>query len=321
MIKPAAESIMKVSTKKIKKYKVQSANSGPRVLITAGVHGDEYEPILVAMELINSLPGILESGSVTIVPVTNESAYVHGSRFGEDGLDLARTCPGSPEGTITERTASQISALIKKADYFIDMHTGGLAYDVYPLAGYMLHPSPEILQKQQEMAKAFNLPLVWGTDYRPEGRTLSVARDAKVPAIYVEYGGGTGVRSKAIRDYKVGVMNVLRYLNILKDPFNNPAARDKYWIEDHRHDSGYLQGKMPSPVDGIFVAEVKIGDKIKAGELFGKVIESFSGKQVDLYADIDGLVFLLRTMVKVKPGDALGGIMPIGSLNERVIYE
>lgn len=307
--------------KLVKSYRVDSGKAGPKVLLTAGVHGDEYEPMLTAMQLINELPGLLKSGSVTIVPLTNESAYAHGSRYGEDGLDLARICPGNAAGTITERVASQISTFIKKADYFIDMHTGGLAYDIYPLAGYMLHSSPEILKKQQELALAFNLPLIWGTDYRPEGRTLSVARDAKIPAIYVEYGGGTGIRTKAILDYNGGVLNVLRYLNMLKDPVNNLAVCDKYWIEDHRQDSGFLQGKMPSPADGIFVANVKIGDKVKAGELFGKLIESFSGKQVDLYADIDGLVFLLRTMVKVKPGDALGGIMPIRSLNERVIYE
>jgi len=307
--------------KLVKFYRVDNGKAGPKVLLTAGVHGDEYEPMLTAIQLINELPGLLKSGSVTIVSLTNESAYAHGSRFGEDGLDLARICPGSPNGTITERAASHISTLINEADYFIDMHTGGLTYDIYPLAGYMLHPFPEVLKKQQEMAKAFNLPLVWGTDYRPEGRTLSIARDAKVPAIYVEYGGGTAIRTKVIQDYKAGVFNVLRYLNMLKDPIDNQAVCDKYWVEDHRQDSGFLQGKMPSPVDGIFVAEVKIGDKIKAGELFGRVIESYTGKQVDLYADIDGLVFLLRAMVKVKPGDALGGIMPIRSLNERVIYE
>lgn len=300
---------------------IDSGTSGPRVLLTAGVHGDEYEPILTAMELLSSLPGCLVNGSVTIVPLSNESAYDQGSRFGEDGLDLARVCPGSPNGTITERAASLISALINEADYFIDMHTGGLSYDIYPLAGYMLNPSPEVLRKQQEMAIAFNLPLVWGTDYRPEGRTLSVARDANVPGIYVEYGGGTGIRTKVIQDYKSGVMNVLRYLNMLKDPTTIQTQCDKYWIEDYRQDSGYLQSKMPSPVDGIFVAEVKIGDMIKTGELFGRVIESLSGKQVDLFADTDGLVFLLRTIVKVKQGDALGGIMPIGYLNEKVIYE
>ena len=306
--------------KLVKSYHIDSGKAGPKFLLTAGVHGDEYEPILTAIDLISSLPGCLVNGSVTIVPVSNESAYDNGSRFGEDGLDLARICPGSSNGTITEIAASHISALVKEADYFIDMHTGGLSYEIYPLAGYMLHPSPEVLKKQQEMAIAFNLPLVWGTDSRPEGRTLSVARDAEVPAIYVEYGGGTGTRSNVVQAYKSGVMNVLRYLNMLKDPIIQIEC-DKYWIEDYRQDSGYLQGKMPSPVDGIFVANVKIGDMIKAGEVFGKVIESISGKQVDLYADIDGLVFLLRTIVKVKPGDALGGIMQIGSLNEKVIYE
>ena len=306
--------------KLVKSYHIDSGKAGPKFLLTAGVHGDEYEPILTAIDLISSLPGCLVNGSVTIVPVSNESAYDNGSRFGEDGLDLARICPGSSNGTITEIAASHISALVKEADYFIDMHTGGLSYEIYPLAGYMLHPSPEVLKKQQEMAIAFNLPLVWGTDSRPEGRTLSVARDAEVPAIYVEYGGGTGTRSNVVQAYKSGVINVLRYLNMLKDPIIQIEC-DKYWIEDYRQDSGYLQGKMPSPVDGIFVANVKIGDMIKAGEVFGKVIESISGKQVDLYADIDGLVFLLRTIVKVKPGDALGGIMQIGSLNEKIIYE
>lgn len=301
-------------------YYIDSGSAGPSVLLTAGVHGDEYEPILTAMELISSLPGCLVNGSVTIVPVSNESAYAHSSRFGADGLDLARLCPGSPDGSISERAASQISALINEADYFIDMHTGGLSYDIYPLAGYMLHSSPEVLRKQQEMAFAFNLPLVWGTDYRPQGRTLSAAKDAEVPAIYVEYGGGTGTRTKVIQEYKAGVMNVLSYLKMLKDP-TIPTECDKYWVEDYRQDSGYLQGKMPSPVDGIFVAHVKIGDMIKTGELFGKVIEPVSGKQVNLFADKDGLVFLLRTLVKVKPGDALGGIMPIGYINKRVIYE
>ena len=304
----------------IKVHRIDSQRPGPNLLLIAGVHGDEYEPILAALELVKDLPGLLESGSVSIVPISNESAYMCGMRMGEDGLDLARTCPGNSKGTVTERAASEISILIRKSDYLIDMHTGGLSYDIYPLAGYMLHPSPEVLKKQQEMAIAFNLPLVWGTDSLLEGRTLSVARDAEVPAIYVEYGGGAGTRPNVVQVYKSGVMNVLRYLNMLKDPIIQTEC-DKYWIEDYRQDSGYLQGKMPSPVDGIFVANVKIGAMIKAGEVFGKVIESISGKQFDLYADIDGLVFLLRTIVKVKPGDALGGIMQIGSLNEKVVYE
>jgi len=168
---------------------------------------------------------------------------------------------------------------------------------------------------------AFHLPLVWGTDYRPDGRTLSIARDANIPAIYLEYGGGTGIRNNVILDYTEGFLNVLRYLNMIKRPVDSVLSKDKFWIEDHRQDSGYLQGKMPSPSEGIFVPEVKIGDQIKKGQLFGKVIESFSGKSVDVYADKNGLVFLLRIMVKVKSGDALGGILPIESISKKVVYE
>jgi predicted deacylase len=82
-----------------KVFYIDSGCPGSRVLLTAGVHGDEYEPILTAIELISSLPGCLVNGSVTIVPFCNESAYDSSSRFGEDGLDMARICPASPKGT------------------------------------------------------------------------------------------------------------------------------------------------------------------------------------------------------------------------------
>jgi len=311
---------MKKSTL-IKSYCIDTNKSGPHVLVTAGVHGDEYEPILAAMELINHLSDVLESGRVTVVPVTNETAYFNQSRYGEDGLDLARVCPGNPEGTVTERVADQISALIGQADYFVDMHTGGLAYDIYPLAGYMLHHSPTVLEMQREMALNFNLPLVWGTDPRPNGRTLSVARDANIPAIYLEYGGGTGVRTHVVAAYRNGFVNLLKSLGMAKPSVQEMAVKDKYWIEDHRPDSGHLQAKMPSPSEGIFIAEVEIGDQLVQGQVFGKVVEPFSGETVPVYAGIGGLVFLLRKMVKVKAGDALGGIMPIQELNKRVTYE
>lgn len=45
------------------------------------------------------------------------------------------------------------------------------------------------------MARAFGLPLIWGTDPTLPGRSLSVARDANVPAIYAEYLGGGRLNS------------------------------------------------------------------------------------------------------------------------------
>jgi predicted deacylase len=312
---------MKVNTEMIDYQRITGTLPGPHVLLSAGVHGDEYEPMLAARELIRVLEGKVVSGSVTVVPVVNTSAYAHASRCGEDGLDLARICPGNATGSVSEQTADRISALIREADYYVDMHTGGLAYDIFPLAGYMLHLSPEVLEKQREMALAYNLSIVWGTDYRPNGRTLSVARDANIPAIYLEYGGGTGFRESVVAAYKAGFINLLKHLKMIDEPAQTSPATDRYWVEDHRPDSGYLQAKMPSPTDGVFITELKPGDFIRAGQRWGRVIDAVSGDATDVISETAGLAFLLRAMVKVKKGEALGGVLPIEKPGKIVIHE
>jgi predicted deacylase len=277
--------------------------------------------MLAATELIGELPGLLSAGELLVVPVAHESAYFNQTRRGADGLDLARTCPGNITGSVTEQTAHHISKLIMQADYLVDMHTGGLMYDISPLAGYMLHCSDEVLEKQRSMAHAINLPIVWGTEPGPLGRTLSVARDANIPAIYLEYGGGTGLRSQVVNAYKDGVVNLLRHLQMIDGepallPFEN-----RFWVEDHRTDSGFLQGKMPSPADGIFEKHVNIGDVVVKGQKWGRVINPVSGEFKSVHADMDGLAFLIRNIVKVKKGDSLGGILPIRQPGKITIYE
>jgi predicted deacylase len=305
----------------IKFKKLSGGRPGPRLLLIAGIHGDEYEPMLAASALIEGLPGLLSAGEVVVVPVANDSAYASRARCGSDGLDLARTCPGHLNGTVTEQTAHHISKLIRNADYLVDMHTGGLMYDISPLAGYMLHPSAEVLEKQRQMAKAFNLPIIWGTEPGPEGRTLSIARDAHIPAIYVEYGGGTGLRPAVIKAYKEGVINLLKNLGMIDSPPDILPLESRYWVEDHRLDSGFLQGKMPSPADGIFEKNVGIGDLVVQGQTWGSVINPVSGEHSPVFADMNGLAFLVRDIVKVKKGDSLGGILPVQEAGKIVIYE
>ncbi|MDR7197882.1 putative deacylase [Dyadobacter sp. BE34] len=298
---------------------IAAEQQGPAVLISAGVHGDEYEPMVAAVELAAILPGMLTHGQVTVVPVVNPDAYGWGSRQGSDGLDLARICPGNHIGSASEAYAARISSMIEQADYYVDMHTGGLTYEIHPLAGYMLHPDEGILDIQRQMARCFDVPLIWGTDYRPQGRTLSVARDAKVPAVYLEFGGGTGFRRQVVDTYVAGVINLLRYLGMIEGEVSR--SPEPYWLEDHRPDSGYLQGKMPSPAEGILMAGVALGETVSAGQYFGRIFDPVSGVSHSVSADVAGIVFLKRAIVKVKSGDALGGILPITQKGKHTIYE
>lgn len=299
----------------VRRHVIEGARPGPHTLIIAGVHGDEFEPMAAVHRLITTIDRTALRGRVTLVPVTNAAAYASAKRAAEDGLDLARTCPGRVDGSITQRVAHAISALIKTADALVDLHTGGLPLDLLPLAGYMLHANDAVLATQRRMAKAFNLPLVWGTSATLDGRTLSVARDANVPAIYVEHGGGSYVPSR-VDELVDGCLNVLVELGQLNR--DKPTHRVKYVVEDRRSGSGHLQVNQPAPMDGLFQPFKRLGDIVTAGEPIGEVVDLFSSTRTPVPAGESGLLIMLRTWARVSASDPLGTIVPIDGQSAEV---
>jgi predicted deacylase len=284
--------------------------AGPHLLITGGVHGDEFEPMVAIRRLRNLISPEPLRGRVTLVPVVNEPAFRRGERTAEDGLDLARTCPGKGDGTVTEQIACALSRLIRSADFYIDLHTGGTRLSVSPLAGYTMHPDPDVLTQQRRMANAFNLPIVWGSDPRLNGRSLSVARDAGVPAIYTEYLGGGGCSSEGVAAYVDGCLNVLGVLGMLDRPL--PASRVRVTVEDDRPNAGFLQLGHPAPKEGCFIPDVKLGDRVQAGDRLGTLSNLSGTEVVEISAAQSGLVIVLRTFPSVAAGDSLAVVLEDG---------
>ncbi|MDF1858643.1 MAG: succinylglutamate desuccinylase/aspartoacylase family protein [Verrucomicrobiales bacterium] len=290
---------------------------GPRLLISAGVHGDEYLPMLAVQKLVQHFeesPALSDSlaGTLTLIPVVNESAFSLGRRCGEDGKDLARTCPGSPKGTITERVAAALSREIKSADFYVDLHTGGTELSVFPLAGYVLHPDQTILEKQRELARSFQLPFCWGTSAGLKGRSLSVARDENVPAIYVEYFGAHRELSEATRGISLdhtlvhGCLNVARHLGLFAEEESTRIAPE--FIEDTRPDSGHMQVCHPAPATGFFRSRVELGQEVGNGALLAQITPPESGETIEVRANRAGKVIVLRDYPRIKQGDAIAVI-------------
>src|SRR6476469_6600173 len=86
-------------------YSSSASEEGPHLLIIAGVHGDEFEPIIAATNLVNRLQNKYIKGKVTILPIANIIAYDIGKRCGTDKKYLARTFTGKEIGYITEKIA------------------------------------------------------------------------------------------------------------------------------------------------------------------------------------------------------------------------
>lgn len=288
------------------------SETGPHLLITGGVHGDEYEPMAAIRELIRRFESSideLQCGRVTLIPVVNEAAFLRGSRTADDGLDLARVCPGRRDGSITERIAVALSEQIQAADLYIDLHTGGVEFDVTPLAGYTLHPNAEILDQQRQMAQAFNLPLIWGTSAELDGRSLSVARDAGVPAIYAEFRGPGPLDTAGVEAYVDGCRNLMTWLNMLDRPM--PASHVRRVVEDPRPASGHMQVCNPSPITGFFEPAVGLESAVEPGDLLGTISDPIGNVIREVLATQSGTVITLRAVNRVLEGESVGVVLEI----------
>ncbi|MBT5875078.1 MAG: succinylglutamate desuccinylase [Candidatus Latescibacteria bacterium] len=291
----------------LKKTTLQGGKPGPHLLVLGGVHGDEFESMAAIRRLKRTVDASGVRGRLTLVPVVNEGAFIRGERTAEDGLDLARTCPGRPDGSITERVAHEVSSLIRTSDFLIDLHSGGNIMHFYPTVGYTLHPDSEVLDVQRRLAEAFNLPIIWGTTSQLDGRTLSVARDARIPAIYAEYMGGGICSPDGVDAYTEGCLNVMSELGMIER--EQPDNRTVHTVEDDSDQSGLIQVNYQSPVDGYFNPTVKLTQSVVPGDVLGEVTDPMGETVEEIVSVQTGIVLCLRVFNRVLKGDSLGAVL------------
>ena len=87
------------------------AGPGPAVALMAGVHGDEWEGQAAILDLWHSLPGMLQRGTVYLLPAANVEASLAGTRLSpSDGGNLNRAFLGAPARGYTESVAAALEA-------------------------------------------------------------------------------------------------------------------------------------------------------------------------------------------------------------------
>lgn len=282
----------------------------PHLLIVGGVHGDEPPGVEALTNLAVRLKTIQVRGQITVIPVVNQPAWELRSRCGPDGLDLARTCPGRDDGSITERIAAELSRQITGSTALIDLHSGGSTMEIFPLTGYMMVRDDAVLQQQRQMATAFGLPIVWGTSDQLDGRTLSIARDHRIPAIYAEYGSAQ-TNQTITAAYVQGCLAVATALGLIDRGDDDRNMEKPLLVEQTSPGSGHLQICHPSPCDGDFEGCLELGDDVAAGEALGNVVAADTRERINVAAEKTGKLIVRRAQRSVRRGDSLGVILEV----------
>jgi uncharacterized protein len=103
---------------------INGVGDGPRVFVTAAVHGDELNGIAICRRLLDTLDRPTPAGSVIVVPIVNVLGVQINSRYLPDRRDLNRSFPGSHSGSMAARIARLLlDEVIIGSDLGIDLHT------------------------------------------------------------------------------------------------------------------------------------------------------------------------------------------------------
>jgi predicted deacylase len=267
------------------------AESGPTVLITAGVHGDEYEGPAAVAVVSRELAKASLHGRVLLVPVVNPLARLTGTRLTqEDNKNLARSFPGKSDGSVTDRLACAVfEHLLLSADFLIDLHSGGVEYLFVPLAGFY----GEIVSTNHSYisARRFGLPSLWQLPPTPGVLSNEAIRIGKV-AIGHEYLGAGQLSQDGVEAYTTGVRNCLQGWSILPGKAASALPAQRCYTGDWQL----------STASGLFIPHILLGDLVEEGALLATIHDERGEAVESLRAPFAGDVLGLRSKAHIQQG-------------------
>lgn len=260
---------------------------GKTVLITAGIHAEEYVGIQSALELSEILKVQKIAGTVVIVKVVNRKAFElrSGSDSHEDGKNLNRVFPGNREGTWSERLAYAIeNELLSIADYYIDLHSGDSYEQLTPYVYYAGAAAKEVVEQSREMAQQADVPYMVGSNVAMGG-CYNYAASLGIPSILLERGQMGGWTKEESHSTRRDVRNILCHLGIYQ---GEKDYRNYYPLEVK--DLCYQAANE----QGLWYPCKKPGDMIQQGDMLG-VIKDYEGKILEVCKAEYGGVILYQT--------------------------
>ena len=271
---------------------------GPVLVVSGGVHGDEYEGPLTVTRLFQQLEPADIRGTFVGLVVANVPAFEAAARVSPiDGLNLARVFPGDRNGSVTQQIAYWMGErLIGRADFYIDLHSSGSDMEMVQLCGYSLGKGPAA-DLRRRAAEAFHAEVLWAHPLpQAGGRTLSYALDHDVPAIYTECPASRTVSIPDVEVYQRGVRNVMRVLEMLDGELEGAPA--KHYL----YGSGDVDSSIAVTRSGYFGPDRKLMDRVEAGEVLGRVYDLAGNVLEEVKAPSAGIVGLRQLLPTVHAG-------------------
>jgi uncharacterized protein len=273
---------------------VRGRRAGPTLVVTAGVHGDEYEGVRAILETYRFLSPDDIAGDFLAVTVANPPAFWNGTRLNPlDNANLARAFPGSLDGGPTSAIAYVLAnSIIRHADFFLDLHSAGARFLMPTMVGYDAADA-----RSRAAAEAFGAAVIWGHPEVAPGRTISFAKHSGIPWLYTEARGAGRIHPDDLLMFMTGVQNLMRHLHMVP---GEPALAN---VKTHLIGGGDIDESLVANKRGFLIPEVELLERVRVGERLGRTVDLHSETIESFFATRDGVVALIRSLPVVVPGD------------------
>ena len=283
---------------------VRGAKDGPRLFVSAALHGDELNGTEIIRRLLRQPALKRLRGTLVAVPIVNLYGLIQHSRYLPDRRDLNRSFPGSDTGSMAARLAHIfMTEIVHKCTHGIDLHTGAIHRSNLPQIRANLD-DPETAR----LAESFGVPVLLNSNLR-DGSLREAAAEQGIPMLLYEAGEALRFDEVSIRAGVEGIVSVMRCLDMLpptrrrrKNKHEPFVARSSTWVR--------------APASGLFRKVCGLGSRVKRGEILGLVDDPFGGNEFEVVATASGIIIGCSEIPLVHEGEALFHIARFEDIKE-----
>jgi predicted deacylase len=281
--------------------------------IVSGIHGDQLTSLYISSCLIRFLETIVLGKNsdlqlkarVQIFPVVNVNALECGSRLWPyDGLDMDLAFPGNDRGEASEKIAQALLSHTADSTLALLVKTASAHYQDAPhiqcfrpnrALKKMAHALGLATAKELEETSRLKLQLFyqWGV--------------SEIPSLIISSGTAGEINTHYADQVVKGIINLMIQSGILTTNSNSETGTTAPVNFFKSRQEQKIRNQLP----GLFIARVKVGDKIQEGQKIGEVQDIFSGEIVEeIIAKQAGVLLTIRRYPLIYENELVAGLAP-----------
>ena len=278
---------------------------GQRILMTAGIHGDELSPVKAVQLIVEQLDPHQMSGSAIAVYDLSRPAREYmqrdwpSAKQGYSSINFNRVWPGNEKGkdAPTRHAGILWNHLFKNnVDVALDYHTSSTGGD-FTMFLFADFRNPAI----EQIARLF--PCEQIKNDTGEGGSLEMAFvQAGIPAITIEIGGARIFDLSKIPIAVEGSMNVLKHYHIIEGAIDNTSKEAKTFFGDEFE-------TIRSTTGGYLDLLVDLRDNVKPGQKVALQRNAFGDIVAEYEVSVAGQVAAIALDALSEPGSRIVQIL------------